>query len=75
MNSRENRRRAGLLLLMIGAIVFLSNVVLVTAEARYLDVVAGAAGGARPNALALPGRPDPIKKSSRPSGDLLLGRR
>ena len=45
MNSRENRRRAGLLLLMIGAIVFLSNVVLVTAEARYLDVVAGLLAG------------------------------
>ena len=45
MSSRENRKRAGILLLMIGAILFLANVVLVAAEARYLDIAAGLCAG------------------------------
>lgn len=41
MNDRENRKRAGILLLMAGLLLFMINLVLIAAEARYLDVIAG----------------------------------
>ena len=45
MNDPLNRKRAGILLLMIGAILFLANVVLLSGEVFSLNVIAGLLAG------------------------------
>ena len=45
MNDPLNRKRAGVLLLMIGAILFLANIVLLAGEVLWLNVAAGLLAG------------------------------
>ena len=45
MNDPLNRKRAGVLLLMIGAILFLANIVLLAGGVLWLNVAAGLLAG------------------------------
>ena len=45
MSDPANRKRAGILLLMIGAILFLANIVLLSGEVFSLNVIAGLLAG------------------------------
>ncbi|MGI9174996.1 MAG: hypothetical protein ACR2GR_06730 [Rhodothermales bacterium] len=45
MSDPANHKRAGILLLMIGAILFLSNIVLLSGEVLSLNVIAGLLAG------------------------------